>query len=106
VSVTPDTVDHTTSLKLQFRALLNGAVYGLNWTGPHCPGMRLPAGISARPGMILLRGTTVTTTLSPSCPGTYHVFVRVTGLEPIGSIRPVGRKIDARPFGIATFEVR
>jgi hypothetical protein len=106
VSVTPETVDHTTSFTLRFRALLNGAVYGLNWTGPHCPGLRLPAGISGRPGMILLRGTIVTTTLSPSCPGTYHVSVRVTALEPIGSIRPVGRKIDAKPFGAATFALR
>jgi hypothetical protein len=103
VSVTPETVDHTTSFKLQFRALLNGAVYGLNWTGPRCPGLRFPAGISGRPGTILLRGSVVTTTLSPSCPGTYHVSVRVTGLEPIGSIRPAGRKINAKPFGTATF---
>jgi hypothetical protein len=103
VSVTPVTVDHTTSFKLRFRALLNGAYYGLSCTGPHCPGLRFPAGISGRPGTPLLRGSIVTTTVSPSCPGTYHVSVRVTGLEPIGSIRPVGRKINAEPFSTATF---
>jgi hypothetical protein len=60
---------------------------------------------------VILRGYTVSTALplapeQPGCQGTYHVSVRVIGLEPIGTIRPVSRKITARPFGSATFTVR
>jgi hypothetical protein len=108
VSVTEVGSGRTASLKLHFQALLNGADYGFGWSGPRCPGITLPQGFTQD---VILRGYTVSTTLplAPNqrgCAGTYHVSVRVIGLESIGSIRPVGRKIIARPFGSATFTVR
>jgi hypothetical protein len=98
----------TPTFRLHFRALLNGADYGLDWSGPRCRGLILPRGFTET---VVLRGSTVSTALPlipdrPGCKGTYHVSARVIGLEPIGSIRPVGRKINAKPFGSATFTVR
>jgi hypothetical protein len=106
VTITPTVGGPTTAFRLHFRALLNGAIYGISWSGPRCPGLRFPPGISGRPGTVLLRGDLVSTTLRPSCSGTYRVFVRVTGLNPIGTLRPVGRKISAKPFGSATLTLR
>jgi hypothetical protein len=107
VSVTEVGGGRTASFKLHFQALLNGADYGFEWSGPRCPGITLPQGFTQD---VILRGYTVSTTLplapnQPGCAGTYHVSVRVIGLESIGAIRPVGRKITARPFGSATFTV-
>jgi hypothetical protein len=108
VAVTEVGSGRTASFTLHFQALINGADYGYDWSGPRCPGISLPQGFSED---VILRGRTVGTKLplapnQPGCAGTYHVAVRVTGLEPIGSIRPVSRKIAARPFGSATFTVR
>jgi hypothetical protein len=108
VAVTEVGSGRTASFKLHFQALLNGADYGYDWSGPRCPGITFPQGFSQD---VILRGYPVSTKLplapnQPGCAGTYHVAVRVTGLEPIGSIRPLSHKITARPFGSATFTVR
>jgi hypothetical protein len=108
VAVTKVGSGQTASFTLHFKALLNGADYGYDWSGPRCPGITLPYGFSPD---VILRGHTVSTKLplapsQPGCAGTYHVAVRVTGLEAIGSIRPVSHKVIARPFGSATFIVR
>jgi hypothetical protein len=107
VAVTEVGSGRTASFTLHFQALLNGADYGYDWSGPRCPGITLPYGFSRD---VILRGHTVSTKLplapnQPGCAGTYHVALRVTGFEPIGSIRPVGSKVTARPFGSATFTV-
>jgi hypothetical protein len=100
----------TTVFKLHFRALLNEADYGFRFSGTSCRGDHgFPAGMGRNPsGAQLLRGQLVTDALNGvgHCKGTYRIAVNVTGLEPLGEIRPVGRKIAARPFGSATFTVR
>jgi hypothetical protein len=110
VWVTPATGGPTTVFKLHFRALLNEADYGFRFSGTSCRrDYGFPAGVGRNPsGAQLLRGQLVTDALNGvgHCKGTYRIAVNVTGLEPLGTIRPVARKINARPFGSATFTVR
>jgi hypothetical protein len=48
VSVTEVGSGRTASFRLHFQALLNGADYGFDWSGPRCPGITLPEGSPRR----------------------------------------------------------
>jgi hypothetical protein len=113
VSVTPTIGGAHTRFVLHFRALLNDAAYGFHVTGHSCSGYQFAAGLSGDYATLHgdLRDDSMSATLTgfsnrALCPGTYHVAARVTDLEPIRTIRPVGRKVLAEPFGTTTFTVR
>jgi hypothetical protein len=110
VSITPTTGGAHTLFKLHFGALLNDADYGFRVTGHSCLGYQFAGGFGGPDSPGDLRGDQVDAPLTAFerralCPGTYHVAVRVSGLEPMGTLRPVGRRIRAKPFGSVTFTV-
>jgi hypothetical protein len=112
ITVTPAILrPNTVYLVVHFHVLLNNAAYIFRVTSTRCPGYHVVTGYS-QPGDPRgnLRGDTLNVSIDPStthtlCTGTYHVSVRVAGIAPVGS-QISERRVNAKPFGSATFTVR
>jgi len=105
VLAAPATGGPTTTLRVQFRLLLNDADYQFRGVGPSAPGCQSTFGAVTGGGIDDVRGRIFSDTFSPTrgrrwCPGTYTVTVAAYDRGRAGTLHG-----PPRPFGTATFKV-